>query len=113
MSRLTRVSFLRPLIGFAAAGAIVASALMSGPAVATGPQASAENFVPGEFTFTVALNYNRRALLADARAISSPASPRYRNFLTLNEAAAKFGTTHAQRMHRTTTFEQQAAAAWQ
>ena len=97
MSRLTRVSFLRPLIGFAAAGAIVASALMSGPAVATGPQASAENFVPGEFTFTVALNYNRRALLADARAISSPASPRYRNFLTLNEAAAKFGTTRAQR----------------
>ena len=98
MRRLTKDSLLRPLIGLVAAGAIVASALVSGPAVATGPQtAAAAAFPPEEFTFTVALNYNRRALLADARAISSPASPRYRNFLTLNQAAAKFGTTRAQR----------------
>ena len=97
MHRLIKVPFLRPLIGFAAAGAIVASAFVAAPAVATGPQPSAESFVPGEFTFTAALNYNRRALLADARAISSPGTPRYRNFLTLNQAAAKFGTTRAQR----------------
>ena len=98
-----RTSIGRSAVGLAAAGALVTSALMAAPAVAT-PEVSPEQqtvapaaFPPEELTFTAVLPYDRRGLLADARAISSPGKPRYRNFLTLQQAAAKFGATRKQR----------------
>jgi subtilase family serine protease len=100
MSRATKLSLVRPIVGFAAAGALVASAFVAAPAVAT-PQSEAPvvaaSIPPEEFTFTAALNYNRRGLLAEARAISSPGTRKYRNFLSLQQAATKFGATRQQR----------------
>ena len=96
-------SWVTSAVGLAAAGALVTSALMAAPAVATpevSPEpggASAAAFPPQEFTFPVALKYDRKKLLADARAISSPGKTRYRNFLTVKQASAKFGATPAQR----------------
>jgi subtilase family serine protease len=99
MSRAAKAPFLRPLVGVGAACALVASAFVAAPAVATAPipGAAPAAFPPNELTFMAALNYDRARLLADARAISSPGSPRYRNFLTVEQAAARFGASSAQR----------------
>ena len=73
----------------------MASAFVGMPAVATPPQsARAEQ---ASLTFIAALKYDRAGLLAAARAISTPGNPRYRNFLTVKQAAATFGATSAQR----------------
>jgi subtilase family serine protease len=98
MSRSTN-SLARSLVGLAAASALVASVFVAVPAVATPDErrATPSAVVPDKLTFTAVLNYDRRALLADARAISSPGTPRYRNFLTLKQAATKFGMTRTQR----------------
>ncbi|MFZ8981366.1 MAG: S53 family peptidase [Candidatus Nanopelagicales bacterium] len=101
MSRTTNL--VRPLLVAAGATAVLASALVAGPAVAT-PEAvptpasvSQAATTADELTFTAALPYDRRGLLRTARAISSPGSASYRNFLTLKEAAKRFGATPAQR----------------
>ena len=104
MSRATNVRYVRSLLGTVAASALVASAFVAVPAGAA-PDAPIRSdqavtpaaFPPDEFTFTAVLKYDRRKLLADARAISSPGKPRYRNFLTLQQAAQKFGLTRPQR----------------
>lgn len=101
MSRPTNV--LRPLVVAAGAGAVLASALIAAPAIAT-PDAvptpasvSPAITTVDELTFTAALPYDRRGLLRTARAISTPGSKSYRNFLTLKDAAKRFGATPAQR----------------
>ncbi|MFM8772440.1 MAG: protease pro-enzyme activation domain-containing protein [Actinomycetota bacterium] len=87
--------FKSSVLGVVAAGALVASAFVAAPAVATpAPAPVAERDTA---TFTVALKYDRAGLLAAARAISTPGGRQYRNFLTLEQAAGKFGVTRAQR----------------
>lgn len=102
MSRVTKS--LRPLLVAAGAAGLLASALAASPAVATpdvapapGQVTTTASFPPTELTFTAALPYDRRGLLRAARAISSPGSSSYRNFLTLKDAATRFGATPAQR----------------
>ena len=100
MSRVTVSPLVRSLVGIAAATAMAASAFVAAPAVAT-PEVSsrvaAAALPPEELTFTAVLMYDRKRLRADARAISSPGTPRYRNFLTLKQAAATFGMPRGQR----------------
>lgn len=74
----------------------MASAFVAVPAVATPPPPSV-TATGNTFTFIAALKYDRSGLLAAARAISTPGNPRYRHFLTVQQAAAKFGATSAQR----------------
>ncbi len=100
MSRASKSPATRSLMGLAAAASLVATAFVAAPAVATpevSSQVAAAALPPEELTFTAVLMYDRRKLLADARAISSPGTLRYRNFLTLKQAAAKFGMPRGQR----------------
>ena len=100
MSRASKSPVTRSLVGIAAAASLVATAFVAAPAVATpdvSSRVAAAALPPEELTFTAVLTYDRRKLLADARAISSPGTPRYRNFLTLKQAAAKFGMPRSQR----------------
>lgn len=82
------------LAGFAAAG-IIAAGLATTGASASSPAQDVP--VPVEMTFTAALPYDRDALYAAAQQISTPGSSRYRQFLTLQEAAKRYGATTAQR----------------
>lgn len=89
--RRTVAPVVRIVLSVAAAGALVASAFVAAPATATpSPVGKAGE---AKLTFTVALNYDRAALLASARAISTPGGPSYRNFLTVKEVAAEFGAS--------------------
>ena len=83
-------------MAIAAAGALVASAFVAVPAVAT-PPPPVVSATGNTFTFIAVMNYDRSGLLAAARAISTPGNPRYRHFLTVKQAAEKFGATSAQR----------------
>ncbi|MFM7596985.1 MAG: S8 family serine peptidase [Actinomycetota bacterium] len=85
------------LLGVVAAGALVASAFVAAPAVATSSPAPVPKAEPDALTFIAALKYDRTGLLASARAISTPGGRMYRNFLTVKEAAAKFGVAKSQR----------------
>lgn len=91
----TSRGFARLLFAGAAAGALVASAFVAVPAVATPPPVVKAD--TDTLTFTAALNYDRAGLLAAARAISTPGGPSYRNFLTLKQVAAQYGPSQAQR----------------
>lgn len=82
---------VRIVLAAVAAGALVTSAFVAAPAVAT-PSAVVKAD-DTKLTFTVALNYDRAGLLASARAISTPGGPAYRNFLTVKEVAAEFGAS--------------------
>ena len=82
------------LAGIAAAGIIAAGLATTG---ATASSAAQDVPVPVELTFTAALPYDRDALHAAAQQISTPGSSRYRQFLTLQEAAKRYGATTAQR----------------
>ena len=81
------------------AAASVVAAGLAGSASASAPVQSpvAVPAVPVELTFTVALPYDRGALQDVARQISTPGSSRYREFLTLKQAAARYGATGQQR----------------
>jgi subtilase family serine protease len=104
MRRPSKSPLVRSLVALASATALAATAFVASPAVATPAVGTPEDraaapaaLPPDELTFTAVLTYNRKKLRADARAISSPATSRYRNFLTLKQASAKFGLTRSQR----------------
>jgi len=80
------------------AGVLVTLPAQGAPATRTAaPEASARADGPANLTFRVVLPYDREALLAAARAVSSPESRRFRDFVTLREAAAMYGAKPAAR----------------
>lgn len=85
------------LAGMTAMGILAAGLTTAGASASAPVQDGALPVIPVELTFTAALPYDRDALQAAARQISTPGSSRYRNFLTLQEAASRYGATMAQR----------------
>lgn len=84
------------------AGAIVALPAQGAPATdGAAVPASGRADGPADLTFRVVLPYDRAALAAAARAVSSPGSPRFRDFVTLREAAAAYGAKPAARSRLT------------
>lgn len=84
------------ITGVAAASLIAAALTSTASAVApAGPKT--RSAAPANLTFTVALPYDRGALNSAAQQISTPGSVRYREFLTLKEAATRFGANDQQR----------------
>jgi len=82
------------IASIATVGVVAASLVTTGASASTPAQ---DVPAPVEMTFTAALPYDRAALQAAARQMSTPGSSRYRQFLTLQEAAARYGATTAQR----------------
>ena len=81
-----------------AAASLVAASLATTTASASAPmQDGPLPVIPVELTFTAALPYDRGVLQHAARQVSTPGSPRYRQFLTLKDAAKRYGATDHQR----------------
>lgn len=78
------------------AGVLVTLPAQVAPAVES-PGASRSVPLPATLTFTVGLNYDRESLHAAARRISTPGSGSYRAFMSLSDAAVRFGATPEQR----------------
>lgn len=89
------------LVGLAVASVIAASLTATAAASNSSAPATARADLPRELTFTAALPYDRAALHKAAQQISSPGSSRYREFLTLDRAGARYGATQQQRTRLT------------
>lgn len=81
------------LTGLAAAS-IIAAGLATTASASTPAQSEP---VPVELTFTAALPYDREALHKAAQQISTPGSSRYRDFMSLRQAADRYGASTKQR----------------
>jgi kumamolisin len=92
---------MRPA-GRSALAALVSVVLLAAACTSNGPpqQPNPAGFIPaarsGEVTFYLSLPNSRAALAEAAVNVSTPGSPSYRRFVSLDEAANRFGATEAQ-----------------
>lgn len=82
-------------LGGSALAAPPSAPAASAPATSAPMAPTQMRLSPTEFSFAVALPIDRRRMQQAARAISTPGNPRFRQFLTLEDAAARFGATPA------------------
>ncbi len=98
---MTRIARSRIVLVAGVALALAVPLGLAGRAADAAPVASAGEWSPSaadpDVTFTVGLPYDRGRLQRAVKRVSTPGSAEYRRFLSLSEAAARYGATPAQR----------------